>query len=395
MSEQEIVEIKTDEVTSPDYEVSESKGVVLWHYIKTFVSFFALVSAGGLLLETFYTNSSVRILFEIMMGIGTVCALVAIKDIFIFVHHIAKIVSAFFGTVSFLLLIPFVPILFSVMSYVAFFGLGIMLCALFPYVMTLISYFKNTIWETFDKKKEILVAASGVLCAIIILAGVFVVHKSVSAIGASSLKDELNTQQLYSEYINKYPDEEIKGLDFDNPTTSTFDIDNKEQIDVYDFEQNINGAVFDCLVTIKYKHHNDGWSTSIEVQRNFKNYTLDVSGTYKGVGYFSGNMMTSKNNYTLIIDKLTKEGGTGTMSIVDRTFLNESQKFTMTITEVSEGTDDVILKINVDFYEPLCDGTKSTTCTYSVINGEFIFSELGYEDVIIGAPAKLDTQESH
>lgn len=382
MDEQEIVVNEYDDDTIES--ISEmSTGWKRWHYIKTFLSFFAFVSAGGLILYSLYEFSSVANLFWVMMGLGTICALLAIKEIFTILHFVSSALAKIVGAISFFTLIPFLPLIFGVAFYVGIFGIGLMLCAFFPYVPTLIAYFRVTMWETFNKKKEIIVALSGFLSAVLIFIMVFFIHKSIAVVGTLTIKNDLNRQQAYNEYIAEYPDRRIEELDIENPVETTYDADSRKHTDIFEFEKNVNGATYDCIVTIKYAYDDEWYILEMNEENTFKDYTLDVSGTFKGSGLYEGLLSFRDSDYTLVLDELTKEGGSGSFTIVNDTY-SEQRNFTMTITDAVEMDNDFIVKINMIFDEKLNDGfTTQTECTYSLGTGELTLVSFYFDEDIV------------
>ena len=136
-------------------------------------------------------------------------------------------------------------------------------------------------------------------------------------------------------------------------------------------------------MTIEYDYDEKWELSSIDVENNFKDYTLDVSGTFKGTGLYEGILSLRDSEYTVVINKLTKDGGSGSFKIVNGTY-SEQRNFTMTITDTINTNDDFVVKINMVFDEKLNDGlTTETECHYSLETGELTLVCFYFNDDII------------
>lgn len=361
-----------------------------WHTIKTFCTFFAFVSAFIWFFPQKLPIDEVMML--ILLGLGAICALVScIVDVFKITHFVAATITKVLTAISVFTLIPLVPIIVAIVTYAGTFALSFVFCIMFPYAITVITYIvrlitaKNQGILIENKKKEIITAVAGFLTAVAVLVLCLIIRGATVTITNLTMED-LNQQQIYSEYVAEYPDKAVVGIDITNPNSSKYDADSLSHNDIYEFETTVGGVTYENTVTIHYEYRDGKWELdSITEQKDLDNATIDISGTFEGTGQFEGSLSIRYFKYTFKIDKLTKDGGSASLVIFDEklgeTLANE--KCNITVTEIVTEENDMILNLNIVFNQELASGIEDVTGKYSVASGELTTHGFSFSDDIV------------
>ena len=390
MNDKEIITTESNGSTKPTLNIEEMNFSGFWHTVKTFCSFLAFIS---LLMWFFPQTFQSDLTIILIMGIiGIVCAVVScIAEVLKITNFVATKITGVLTAISIFTFIPFVPLIVAIVSYVSIFAAAIGLVCMFPYVVTVIIYIvkliKAKIQGTFaeNKKKEIITICAGLLTAVAIFVICLIVRTTMVTVTKLSM-DDLNTQQVYSEYISENPDRAVEGVDIANPTSSEYDANTLSQTDVYEFETTVNGVTYGNTVTIDYEYRDGEWSLrTINHQKDLENATIDISGIFEGLGKFEGTIAMRDFKYTFKIDKLTKDGGTASLVIYDDR-LNENladEKCNITVTDIISEENDMILDLDITFNQELSGGIKNVTGKYSVASGELSIYGFSFNDDII------------
>ncbi len=386
-------EIDTNEIAGkkkPTLNLGEINFYGLWHTVKTFCTFFAFVSA---FIWFFPQTLPIDEIFMlILLGLGAVCALVScIVDVFKITHFVAATITKVLTAISVFTLIPFLPIFVAIITYTGTFAFAFVFCIMFPYVITVITYIvrliiaKNEGIFIENKKKEIITAVAGFLTAVSVLVLCLIIRSTTVTVTNLTM-DDLNQQQVYSEYIADFPERTVDGIDITNPTSSKYNADTLSHDDVYDFETTVGGVTYKNKVTIHYEYRDGKWKLDeINEQRDLDNATIDISGTFEGVGKFEGALAMRDFQYTFKIEKLTKDGGTASLVIYDdRTNENlVDTKSNITVVETITENNDIVLNLNIEFNPALEGGIDNVEGKYSVATGTLTVHGFSFNDDII------------
>ena len=386
-------EIDTTEIAvkkKPTLNLGEINFSGLWHTVKTFCTFFAFVSAFiWFFPQTLPIDETFML---ILLGLGAVCALVScIVDVFKITHFVASAITKVLTAISVFTFIPFVPIIVAIITYAATFAFSLVFCIMFPYVITVITYIvrliiaKNEGIFIENKKKEIITAVPGFLTAVAVLVLCLIIRSTTVTVTNLTM-DDLNQQQVYSEYIADFPERTVDGIDITNPTSSKYNADTLSHDDVYDFETTVGGVTYKNKVTIHYEYRDGKWKLDeINEQRDLDNAIIDISGTFEGVGKFEGTLAMRDFQYTFKIEKLTKDGGTASLVIYDDK-VNKNlvdAKANITVVETITENNDIVLNLNIEFNPALESGIDSVEGKYSVATGELTVHGFSFNDDII------------
>ena len=374
----------------PKLNLGEINFYGLWHTVKTFCTFFAFVSA---FIWFFPQTLPIDEIFMlILLGLGAVCALVScIVDVFKITHFVAATITKVLTAISVFTLIPFVPIIVAIVTYAGTFAFAFVFCIMFPYVITVITYIvrliiaKNEGIFIENKKKEIITAVAGFLTAVAVLVLCLIIRSTTVTVTNLTM-DDLNQQQVYSEYIADFPTQAVDGIDIANPTSSKYNADTLSHDDVYDFETTVGGVTYKNKVTIHYEYRDGKWKLDeINEQRDLDNAIIDISGTFEGVGKFEGALAMRDFQYTFKIEKLTKDSGTASLVIYDDK-VNKNlvdAKANITVVETITENNDIVLNLNIEFNPALESGIDSVEGKYSVATGELTVHGFSFNDDII------------
>lgn len=332
----------------------------IWHYIKTFLTFFALVGTAGVTLLTMFPASHYVAIFYIMSIVGFVSAIILSHEYIIAMcSALSNVFSKIFAVLGVVLVwVPYIGLILSFLSVIFGYVFGIILsigiCFAFPIGLTLFAYFIDRSKEIVNKKKEIAVALTGLVGAIALFIGLFCLQKATVAIETPIIKNQLDCATVYAEHIEKFPSKYGYELDIDNPTSIDYDEDTRTQTNVYHVSTNENNILFDYTVEVIYRHGDSGWKVvTVKDTREYVGCIFNTSGTYYGTGRFIGNLI-GQNEYTFTFDELTEAGGSGSFRIYFADTIDETYKFTATITDTAfDGNDDVIVSIKLDLDNPM------------------------------------------
>lgn len=372
MYEQDMIAV-VEESGTYRCELYEASKAGVWHYIKTFLTFFSFISAAGLLMLELYPHSAFESVFLGMMAAGALCTIVTgIKNIFVLLHSVAAFLGKIGGAISFFTFIPFLWLFVMVIIYGGVFITGIGLVLFFPYVMSLITYIKDVRLEITDRKKEIIIAACGFLCAVAALGTAFAVHKTVSYIQAPIIESKLDVQTEFDEYVTVCEYTYVPEFDITTPVESTFDADSRSRVDTYRFTDLSDGVTMDYNMTISYRYGDGEWYVyDLSMEPVEESFTMNVSGEYKGECGYNYGLCLGNYDYILNIESLTEDGGRGTLSIMtsEGEYL-ENVGCTIEFSEVKtdkEGEGATVC-MTVVYDEPLKEGAGSHYCEFTPYN---------------------------
>ena len=134
----------------------------IWHYIKTFLTFFALVGTAGVTLLTMFPASHYVAIFYIMSIVGFVSAIILSHEYIIAMcSALSNVFSKIFAVLGVVLVwVPYIGLILSFLSVIFGYAFGIILsigiCFAFPIGLTLFAYFIDRSKEIVNKKKEML-----------------------------------------------------------------------------------------------------------------------------------------------------------------------------------------------------------------------------------------------
>lgn len=358
--------------------------------IKTFCTFFAFVSA-----FVWFFPQTLPIDEKIMltlMGLGAICMILAcIVDVIKITLFLASTTTRIFTAISFFTLIPLVPLIVAIVTFAVTVAYSLVFCIIFPYAVTVIIYIVRLIIAkgqgTFieNKKKEFITALAGFLAAVAVLVLCLVIRGTTVAITNLTM-DDLNQQQAYSEYIADFPTQAVDGIDISKPASSKYNADTLSHDDEYEFVTTVGGVTYKNKVTIHYEFRDGKWKLKrINEQRDLDNATIDISGTYEGVGKYEGTLAMRDFQYTFKIEKLTKEGGTASLVIFDDRLKENlvDAKADIAVTEIVAENNDLILNLDITFNPELEGGIDSVEGKYSVATGKLTTNGFSFNDDIV------------
>lgn len=290
-------------------ERKESAGI--WHYIKTFCSFFSILSTLAFIgILTNYRSHFIPYLVAIW-GLGVVAGvLVSPGKFFKFGFGIVGAIAKF---AWFILPFPYdlIPLIFAIP-----FGILLVLAIMIiiPGVFTVYTYYNNIVFGATDKNKELITIGAGVGAALILFGTFLGITGIGKLVEAPKMEREFDTYAIYEAYMTDH-DEPVEYLESSlaEPISVVESDDGYIRECYFEFEQYVDNLCSEHKVWITYDWYNDKWNiTKIEEESTPVTFTT-VSGTWYGKGTFPLNASYG-NEYTCNLT-FTPDGGYGTIDV--------------------------------------------------------------------------------
>ena len=170
-------------------------------------------------------------------------------------------------------------------------------------------YLKTDKISTF--KKTTTKAVTG-LC-ITLIVGAFVIQTVQYFVMSPKLLAELNRQEVYTEYVKGNLVINVPQEEFENPDKREYKRFKAKCIDTYVFESDNGGLKTKNTVKVTYNH--DGSWIVTDYEANTEVISVDMSGTWTGVGR-DGYFIYDECNFTVVIDKMTDTKAKGSIKSV-------------------------------------------------------------------------------
>ena len=299
-----------------------------WHCVRVFCAFFSLLAtfcAALFLTEIRTRYEAILILFWILGVVAGI--LVAPGKFFKFGAKVMGACAAFGW-----FLLPFPLDLATVTASVAA-GFVAVIAAVFvfPAAFTIYTYFTDLRYDCTDGKKDLLAIGAALGAVVVAVASFFALQGITQAVEKPIMNARFDPVAIYASYEEKSigaphcPEEVLEA-----PADTASEENGYVRIHDYAYCGQEDNVFFDYTLQVTFEYENGKWSVT-KTQYDAQPTGFDpVSGTWSGTGKFFGNL-SYDNCYTLTMDNLTADGGTGTLHIYLADTIDETVTFDVTV----------------------------------------------------------------
>lgn len=375
MNNQDNAIIET-EISAENQQEEQSAG--LWHYIRTFCSFFAIITSFTPIIimtemRTHYLGFAV-----VLWVLGIISALLVspLK----FVKFGWKLISkcAVFGW----FVLPFPFDLASVAASVLVGVIGaIMAVVVFPAIFTIYTYFTDIRYYCVDNKKEFIAIGSAIVGILIAVILFFTMHGITTAIEVPVAQNNFDAVATYNTYREKNSNaKELSADILNNPESSEFSEDGYVCTNVYKYDGNVGYVKYNYTETVEFEYKDGEWIVSDDkLKKEIASFDT-INGTWTGKGEYPANF-SDDNNFKITFNNLTENGGSGTLSVFPDGAVDEHRDFTVEVGEMEtkapttkNGENEVLLNLTLNLDTPL-ECTNFTTVTIPKVECQFSLTE--------------------
>ena len=337
-----------------------------WHSVRVFCAFFSLLATFASVMFLTEVRTRHEGLLVILWILGVVAGILVAPGKFFKFGVKVMGVCATFGW----FLLPFPLGLATVAASVAA-GLAAVLAAVFcfPAAFTIYTYITDLRYDCTDSKKDLMVILTALAATVLAIAAFFSLQGITQAVEKPMMNARFDPVAIYQDYEDRNANAPACPAEvLEAPADTTNTEKGYVRVHNYIYDGQEDGVFFDYTLQVTFEYDNGKWCVTDTEYTSQPTGFAPVSGCWSGTGKFFGNL-SYDNRYTVTLDALTQQGGSGTLEIFLEDTIDETLTFDVTVDALRDTGSGVCADLTL---------TPREALVYNVFGGEDQLTELPF-----------------